>query len=119
MEGRSLEIVNHHKILGVTIDNKLNWSEQVNNVAQKFNIKVKRLRRMKAVGCETLSEFYFKAIIPSVTYNISVWGSCSTKTLNKLEMIRRSMQNHLQSFKQNIIRRVPSTSALDHHFTFV
>jgi len=80
MDDRSLEIVNHHSVLGVTVDNKLSWNIHTENTTKQFNTKVKKLKRMRSVGSETLSDFYYKAIIPSVTYNISVWGSCSMKS---------------------------------------
>jgi len=72
MDGRSLEIVDHHKVLYVTVDNKLSWNKHTDNTTKQFNIKVKKLERMRSVGSETLNKFYYKAIIPSVTYNISV-----------------------------------------------
>jgi len=37
MNGRSLEIVENHKVLGTVIDNKLSWKAHVDKVTNKFN----------------------------------------------------------------------------------
>jgi len=36
MDGRSLEIVDHHKVLGVTVDNKLSWNKHTDNTTKQF-----------------------------------------------------------------------------------
>jgi len=86
MDDCSLEIMDHHKVLYVTVDNKLSWNKYTDNTTKLCNTKVKKLKRMRSVGSETLNEFYYKAIIPSVTYNIQ-FGVCSMKKLDKLDEI--------------------------------
>ena len=61
-------------MLGTTIDNKLSWKAHVDKVVSKFNAKVKLLKRMRTLSDNVLERFYFATIIPTVTYNISVWG---------------------------------------------
>jgi len=39
---------------------------------------------MKVLLKKSLEEIYFKTIIPSVTYGISVWGNCQPSALNFL-----------------------------------
>ena len=39
---------------------------------------------MTALSSVVLSQFYYKVIIPSVTYNISVWGNGKPGFLDKL-----------------------------------
>ena len=74
LNGRSLEIVENHKILGTTVDNKLSWKTHVDKTVSNFNAKVKQLKRMRALSDNVLERFYFATIIKTVTYNMSVWG---------------------------------------------
>ena len=75
MSGRNLEIVFNQKVLGVTIDSSLSWKDHVDKVEKNFRIKIKMLKRMAVLGKTVMAEFYFSTIIPSVTYNITVWGN--------------------------------------------
>jgi len=44
MDDRSLEIVDHHKVLGVTVDNKLSWNKHTDTTTKQFNTKAKKLK---------------------------------------------------------------------------
>ena len=87
INNRSLEIVDNHKVLGTVLDNNLNWKPHTEKVAKKFNSKVKMLKRMMSLNNNILEKFYFATIIPSVTYNIAVWGSCRKSQLDLLDDI--------------------------------
>ena len=67
--------------LGVEIDYKLNWKPQVKALHIKFGGK-----RFKGLTSSVLEEIHFKGIVPSITYCIAIWGSCSpsTKLIHKL-----------------------------------
>ena len=67
-----VKLVNFISCLGVTIDNKLSWHSQVDVVKASFSKKNGALRRMSYLPKLTLEEIYFKTIIPSITYGISV-----------------------------------------------
>lgn len=59
------------------IDNRLTWSAYIDHIKKSFTKKVGTLRRKKNLLSNLLEEFYFKSIIPAVTYGLVVWGSCS------------------------------------------
>ena len=42
---------------------------------------------MRAFPKKMLEQIYFKAIVPSVTYGISVWGNCQPSTLTSLNSL--------------------------------
>ena len=86
--------------LGVEIDYKLNWKPQVRALHTKFGGKLKFLKKFKALPSSVLEEIYFKGIIPSITYCIAIWGSCSPSTFNELEHL------HLKAAK--LIHKLPS-----------
>ena len=86
--------------LGVEIDYKLNWKPQVKALHTKFGGKLKFLKKFKALPSSVLEEIYFKGIVPSITYCIAIWGSCSPSTFNELEHL------HLKAGK--LIHKLPS-----------
>ena len=73
--------------LGFTIDNQLNW---IKDLATSMAKKVKQLRRFKSLPCPILESIYYKGILPSVIYGISVWGNCSVSKLAHLGKIHLS-----------------------------
>ena len=68
-------------------DNKLSWSHYAANVAKSFTSKLSLLRRMRFLPKKQLEDFYAKVILSSVTYGLTVWGSCNKTHLNKLEKL--------------------------------
>ena len=86
--------------LGVEIDYKLNWKPQVKALHTKFGGKLKFLKKFKVLPSSVLEEIYFKGIVPSITYCIANWGSCSPSTFNELEHL------HLKAAK--LIHKLPS-----------
>ena len=78
--------------LGVEIDYKLNWKPQVKALHTKFGRKLIFLKMFKALPSSVFEEIYFKGIVPSNTYCIAIWGSCSPSTFNILEHLQNG--NH-------------------------
>jgi len=78
--------VDHQKVLGTTIDDSLLWRVQIDKNEKHYRTKIKMLKRMFILGSTVMSKFYFATIIPSVTYNIAVWGN-NNVILKKLEIL--------------------------------
>ena len=70
--------------LGVETDYKLNCSPQVKALGIKFGGKLKFLKKFNGLPSSALEEIYLKGIVPSITYCIAIWGSCSPSTLDIL-----------------------------------
>ena len=70
----NIKFVEFSKCLGVFIDNKLSWGKQIPAVCRSFNSKLSLIRKLSYLPPETLEELYYKIIIPSVVYCISIWG---------------------------------------------
>ena len=100
-----IDMVNYTTCLGVKIDNKLTWSVHIDSVKKSFTQKVGALKRMRILPKKVLEEIYFKTIIPSVTYGISVWGNCSPSALNSL--------NHIHARAARFVNNLDSTMADD------
>ena len=74
-------------LLGVQVDNKLSSSNHAANVAKSFATKLSLLRHMRFLPQKQLEDFYSKVILSSVTYGLTVWGSCNKTHLNNLEKL--------------------------------
>ena len=68
-------------------DNKLSRSDHAGNVAKSFASKLSLLRRMRFLPQKQWEDFYTKVILSSVTYGLTVWGSCNKTHLNNLEKL--------------------------------
>ena len=77
----------------------------IDSVKKSFTQKVGALKRMRILPKKVLEEIYFKTIIPSVTYGISVWGNCSPSALNSL--------NHIHARAVRFVNNFDSTMAHD------
>ena len=75
------------RLVGVQVDNKLSWSDHAANEAKSFASKLSLLRHMRFLPQKQLEDFYTKVILPSVTYGLTVWGSCNKTHLNNLEKL--------------------------------
>ena len=84
--------------LGVRIDSKLTWNDHIKRNCKAFNGKIKLMRHLR-LPKEVLDILYFRTIIPNVTYEIAVWGSCSASLFNDLERI------HIRAAR--LIHKVP------------
>ena len=77
------------RLLGVQVDNKLLWPNHAANVAKSFESKLSLLRRTRFLTRKQLEDLYTKVILhPSVTYGLTVWGSCNKTHINNLEELR-------------------------------
>ena len=78
----------------------LSWHAHVDIIKISFSKKVGALR-MLYLPKSVLVEIYFKTIIPSVTYGLSIWGNCSQSLLNQLD--------HIHARACRIINHLPSS----------
>ena len=85
---RILSYVNSSVCLGVVIDSRLSWQPQITAVCTKsFSRKVKNLKRLRVLPRRVLEAIYFRSIVPSVTYGVLVWGTCTLSLLCDVELI--------------------------------
>jgi hypothetical protein len=76
----TIKWVTYSRLLGVIIDDRLNWSYHVKEVKQSFVNKLNLLKCSKFLPRNMLLDLYFRIIVPSVVYGvISVWGGLANK----------------------------------------
>ena len=85
--GNLIKFVTVANCLGIVIDHKLSWNLQIKKVCKSFSKKLGALKRMGYLPRKVLEEVYFKTVISSMVYGISVWGSCSVALFQQLEAV--------------------------------
>ena len=75
----TIKWVTHSRLLGVSIDDQLNWSQHVSVVKKGFVDKLNLLKRSRFLPKNMLLDLYFRVIMPSIVYGKSVWGGLTNK----------------------------------------
>ena len=68
--------VNKSRLLGITVDDKLSWVPHMLDLKKTVAKKLDLIGRSRILPRDVLINFYFKVILPSVTYSLILWGSC-------------------------------------------
>ena len=87
-----LTVVSSTKLLGVTIDDKLDWKKHVANTVQAATYRLYMLRRLKSLGApsQVLRDIYKCFILPKLTYASPAWSSSLTVTQQRqLEKVQK------------------------------
>ena len=86
VQGTDIESLYSIKLLVVTFDNKLNFSEHINITCKKENKRIGVLMRLKNLGPTVAKLHLFKAaILPYLTYCHLTWHFCRASDKRKLE----------------------------------
>ena len=91
LENQQIERVNHTKSLGVTIDDRLSWSNFINEVCKKVSSAIGALKRIRPfVSQSTAIRIYNALIQPHLDYCSPVWDGLSNQLSDKLQKITES-----------------------------
>ena len=92
--GEELLVTNCHKVLGIHIDDKLQFSQHVKYLKESC---AKRLNLMKMLSCGkhgvnivTARQFYIKYIRPKIDYGSLIYSIAPESTLRKLDTIQNT-----------------------------
>ena len=89
IQGSEIESTEKLSLLGVTIDNKLNFNHHINNVCKKASQRIGVLMRLKnLIPTEAKLQLYKAAILPHLTYCHLTWHFCKASDRRKLERIQ-------------------------------
>ena len=94
LDNHLINCTSQSTILGVALDNKLCWKPHIKQISANFNAKINRLKQIKSFDLPTLESIYFKGILPSTTYCISLWGSSSSLQVLEESHIRAARLIH-------------------------
>ena len=86
----AIEISKKESLLGVTIDNTLNWSAQVEATIKKCNSQLFLLGRIKNfIDIPTRKLFFNAYILPHLDYCSTIWGNCSNELLDRVIKLQK------------------------------
>lgn len=92
VKDEDVKVVNCYKYLGVMIDDKLNFSENIHHLYKKYLQRIGYLRQLANLRIDTvILSLFYKSLIESVlSFGIMSWfGSSNKKDLKKLYKITR------------------------------
>ena len=87
-----LQVVPTSKLLGVTIDNQLNWKQHVSTMVRSASYKLFMLRRLSSLGApaDALKVVYTTFILPKLMYASPAWSSSLSLTQQlQLERVQK------------------------------
>ena len=83
IKGEQIQISDTEKLLGVHINNSLNWSFHIESTLNKCNSLLFLLNRIKQyLNVPTRKLFYNAYILPHLDYCCSIWGNANTELMN-------------------------------------
>ena len=100
--GNFIKVVKQSDCLEIKIDIRLCWKPHITASCKKFCSKLKFIRRIKGLPAKILEQIYYKGIIPSITYCISVWGTCSPSLINSLEDVHIRAGRTIHKLKPSV-----------------
>ena len=94
LNGKQLENVESHKLLGITLDYNLSWSNHILNLTKKLSRKIFQFNRIKHFLDQHTRKLFFHAFIQTdIDYASTCWDSCSKHCLKPLtSLYKRSIK---------------------------
>ena len=77
----TIEWVSKSRLLGMTVDEKLTWTQHMLELKKSFAKKLGLIKKSRFLPRNVRLDLYFKIILPSVTYGLILWGSCCNSDL--------------------------------------
>ena len=92
VDGGEIETVQTCRYLGVVLDNKLEWSANIETVYRRGQSRLYFLRRLRSfnVCSDMICMFYHTIIESALFYAVVCWGSCTTdKNCRRLDKLMK------------------------------
>ena len=107
-------------ILGVTIDNKLAFSEHISDICKKTSCKVGVLLRLRnLIPWSAKLQLYKSNILPHLTYCDIVWHFCKSSDKKKVERIQERALRAVFKSKSETYNELLTKAGLPslHHYS--
>ena len=110
INGTEVEVVRKIKLLGVFLDNSLDWKDQVQAVSLKVSRGLGILKHAKIfLPFSDLTSLYTSIVEPHFRYCCSVWGCAGTTEINRLQ----KLQNRAARIVTNSSFDTPSNQLIE------
>jgi hypothetical protein len=91
--------VKHAKVLGVQIDQHLNWENHVELIASKISSGIGAIRKLKEfVNRDTLVSVYNSLIQPHFDYCCEVWDTLGQGLSDRLQKLQNRAARLIMNF---------------------
>ena len=88
-EGTSINYVQHHKHLGITLSENCTWNEHINNILSSAWKIVGIMRKLKfCLSRHALNQMYLSYVRPLLEYSSVVWDGCSYQSSYSLDLLQ-------------------------------
>ena len=95
-----IEEVTVTKFLGVLIDNKLQWKEQIDSVCSKVSKNMSIIYRVRHIlDTNSLFTLYCTLILPYLNYASEIWGNTYVSRLNRLSVLQKRSLRLIENYK--------------------
>lgn len=89
IEHNVIENIDNALYLGLLIDDKLTWSNQINRICKSLGMKIANLKRAKKFGNkEILKYIYQYTIQPVIDYGITIWSDTTSTNIQKIQRLQ-------------------------------
>ena len=86
----NIRSVSNQKLLGLHIDENLNWNTHIDNLSKAVSSKISLLRHLaEYVPMQVQKQFYQGYILPLLDYGSITWGSTSTANIERLLKLQK------------------------------
>ena len=90
LENQIIENVHTQKLLGIYIDNTLNWDKQVDFVCSNVSRKINLLKLLsKYVSRTGLNQYYNSYSLPILDCGCLIWGCCSATNIKRILRLQK------------------------------
>ena len=91
LNGAKIDQVSEHRLLDITIDNKLRWDSHTKNVCKTVSRRVFLLSKLRYIVDIATRKLFFNAYIkPHIDYAPVEWDGCSDVLKKRLKSLHRS-----------------------------
>ncbi|KAG8250170.1 hypothetical protein J6590_108324 [Homalodisca vitripennis] len=78
-------VENHSKLLGMTIDTNLSWTEHADTLSKKLGPGIFVVRRIKWIAGQEAAKAAYHALVEShIRYGLTIWGGTSQQNLDRI-----------------------------------
>ena len=91
IDGRSIELVDYAKLLGVMIDSDMSWEHHIDTICCIISSRLSLLRHIKPyLNFDSVLRFYNSCVNSYFIYCSAAWGNCSHLLLLRLPRLQNT-----------------------------
>ena len=102
IENQEIELANCAKYLGILIDNKMSYKNQISAVSKKINNRNSILYKLRHfIPDKDIKNVYYAHIHSHINYGIGAWGGATKSNFTKIIRKQKKISKHCFFQRQN------------------